>query len=512
MTSPRETQAAKAGQAPVPGCLSVLIPAFDEVDLLPATLARVLAAPAFGWAKEIVIVDDGSTDGTRDYLQRIQMTWRSELRDAAMRLGRPLAPDATVNATLRTFFHPRNRGKGAAVRTAIAAASGDVCLIQDADLEYDPLDYERLLGPILSGQADVVYGSRFLGLGARRILYFRHAIANGLLTTISNVLTDLNLTDVETGYKVFRTELLKSVYLVSDRFGFEPEVTAKIAKLGARVYEVPVSYHGRTYDEGKKITWRDALAAVWHIVRFNVLPGAYCHDAGHETLRNLGAIRHFNRYMYDTIAPYLGKRVVEVGSGIGNLTTFISKGRHVFATELEPAYLRTLRERFRDRVGVNVGSWDITQPIETGGSPRAQIPAGFDSVVCLNVLEHVEDHRKALENMRDVLRPGGALVVLVPAHPQLFCALDTEVGHWRRYTRNQLASLLQESGLTVDHLFPFNTWGLIGWYVNGVLLRRQRLPGEQLSLFGTLAPILTWIERRARPPIGLSYIAIARRA
>ena len=238
----------------------------------------------------------------------------------AAHLGLRLAPELLDLTTVRVVFHPRNRGKGAAIRTAIDAATGDVCLVQDADLEYDPADYERLLQPILDGRADVVYGSRFLGDGARRVLHFWHSLGNKVLTLASNVLTDLNLTDMETGYKVFRTDVLKSIHLTCDRFGFEPEVTAKAAKLGARIYEVAISYNGRTYAEGKKIGWKDGVAALWHIVRFNLFPGAYCKDVGHETLRKLGAARSFNRHMYDTIAPHLGSHVLEVGAGIGNLT------------------------------------------------------------------------------------------------------------------------------------------------------------------------------------------------
>jgi glycosyltransferase involved in cell wall biosynthesis len=223
------------------------MPVYNEAATIAQILERVRAAPTCGLEKEIVIVDDGSRDGTREYL--------SSLKED---------PD------LRIIFQPRNQGKGAALRTGFQAATGDVILIQDADLEYDPKEYPRLLQPILDGVADVVYGSRFLG-GPHRVLYFWHYAANRGLTLLSNIVTDLNLTDMETCYKVFRAEVIKPMDLRSDRFGFEPEVTAKVARMQCRVYEVPISYYGRTYAEGKKIGWKDGVSALQCILRFGVL-------------------------------------------------------------------------------------------------------------------------------------------------------------------------------------------------------------------------------------------------
>lgn len=222
--------------------LSVVIPAYDERATIEEILRRVEAT---GLAHEIIVVDDASTDGTRLYLQ-----------------GQ--APER-----LRLLCHLYNRGKGRALRTAFQAATGDIVLVQDADLEYDPGDYPALLKPIVEGVADVVVGSRFLG-GPHRVLYFWHYVGNRFLTLLSNVFTNLNLTDVECCYKVFRAEALRRMDLRSERFGIEPELVTWAARLGCRVYEVPVSYHGRSYAEGKKITWRDGLAAFCHIVRFGL--------------------------------------------------------------------------------------------------------------------------------------------------------------------------------------------------------------------------------------------------
>jgi glycosyltransferase involved in cell wall biosynthesis len=225
--------------------LSVVIPVFNEAATLGTVVERVQATD---FDKEILVVDDGSTDGTAERLRAL----------------------ARQHPNLRAFYHERNRGKGAALRTAFGAVTGQVVIIQDADLEYHPADYETLLGPILAGEADVVFGSRFLG-GPHRVLLFWHYVGNRLLTLLSNALNNLNLSDMETCYKAFRAEVLKDLRIESDRFTFEPEFTARVARLGLRVYEVPISYHGRSYAEGKKITWRDGLSALWAIVRYRFL-------------------------------------------------------------------------------------------------------------------------------------------------------------------------------------------------------------------------------------------------
>ena len=226
--------------------LSIIIPVYNERDSFEELLARVKAAPP-ACEKEIIVVDDCSQDGTREVL-----------------------PKHDGVDGVRVFFHEENQGKGAAIRTAQQHVTGDVVIIQDADLEYDPFEYPKLLAPIEVGRADVVYGSRFVGSEAHRVLYFWHMLANKALTLLSNMFSNLNLTDMETCYKVFRAEVFKRIRIEENRFGFEPEVTAKVSRMGVRVYEVGISYAGRTFAQGKKITWRDGVRALWYILKYNL--------------------------------------------------------------------------------------------------------------------------------------------------------------------------------------------------------------------------------------------------
>jgi glycosyltransferase involved in cell wall biosynthesis len=229
--------------------LSIVIPCYNEIDTIEALLKAVNNCPYQD--KEIVLVDDCSNDGTRE-----------KLREGLEKL------------VTKAFYHDNNRGKGSALRTGIKAVSGDVVIIQDADLEYDPRDIPKVIQPILDGKADVVYGSRFFGDSPHRVIYYWHMVGNRFLTTISNMFTDINLTDMETGYKAFRREVIQSFEIEENRFGFEPEITAKVAKMKYRIYEVGISYYGRTYKEGKKIGWKDGFAAIKCILKYNIFRGA----------------------------------------------------------------------------------------------------------------------------------------------------------------------------------------------------------------------------------------------
>jgi glycosyltransferase involved in cell wall biosynthesis len=458
--------------------LSVVMPVYNERATILEIIRRVRAVPI---DKEILIVDDASTDGTRELL--------AELADV---------PE------IRIFHQPVNQGKGAAVRRGFENMTGDVVIIQDADLEYDPQDYPKLLEPIRCGDADVVYGSRFLGW-PRRVLHYRHQLANRFLTSFSNLCTDLNLTDMETCYKMMTREVAQNLRLRSKRFDIEPEITAKIARMGYRVFEVPISYHGRAQWEGKKIGWRDGVPAVWTILRYAWVDDEENERAGYRILLRMQKLRRYNRWMWEQLAPHVGRRVLEVGSGVGNMTRFLASRDRVIATDLDEKYLVILRNLFGTYPHMSVERLDLNGPDLPGRGEH------IDTVLCLNVLEHIEDDRGALRRIHDLLEPGGRLVLLVPAIASLYGTLDRALQHHRRYDRNDLLGKLRESGFAVEASWYFNLLGVFGWYVNSRILRRKHFPPIQLSLYDFLVPIFR-VESRMELPFGMSLIAIARKS
>ena len=371
-------------------------------------MAQVLAAPLpENMERELIVVDDCSTDGTSAILDRL----------------------AASQPCIHLIRKKVNEGKGAAVRTAIEHASGDFCIVQDADLEYDPSEYPKLLGPLLDGHADAVFGSRYLAGAQTRALPFWHSMLNKGLTLLSNMFCNLNLTDMETCYKVFRTDLLKSIPIRSNRFGFEPEITMKCAKRKLRIYEVPISYHGRTYEEGKKIGWKDGAKALAVILRFWLIDDLYREPYGRAFLNNLTGTPQYLSWLAETLRPYLGDTVLELGAGIGNLTARLMRRRLQYvAAEKDPLYLHALNNRFLRTPNVCVLKLDPEQPqnFELARGP-------FDTVLCVNVLEYVQDPAAVIGSAAGVLRPGGSMIVLAPQDPALFSSLDRTLGHQQRF-------------------------------------------------------------------------------
>jgi glycosyltransferase involved in cell wall biosynthesis len=457
--------------------LSVVIPVYNEVHTLREIINRVRAVDI---PKEIIVVDDFSTDGTREIYPQLT----------------PLVDQIVL--------HEVNKGKGAAIRTGIQHVTGDVVVIQDADLEYDPEEYHLLLKPILDNKADAVYGSRFLGGHAHRVLYFWHMIGNKFLTLLSNMFTNLNLTDMETCYKMVRAGILKQIPIEQDRFGFEPEITAKLARMNIRIYEVGISYDGRSYAEGKKIGWRDGLKAIWCIVKYS--RGRY-RDVGKETLKHLESFDAYAEWIYAKIQPYLGRRVMEAGSGVGNNVRHLSSNPHteLILTDYREDYVKMLREQYGTRANISVVRYDATQPPtpELKESPP-------DTIVCLNVLEHIQEDKLALSNFFDLLPLGGNVVILVPAFQALFCGIDEDLEHCRRYTTEELRQKLAGAGFKVIESFYFNPVGGVGWFVAGKILRARRINPAHVAIHKLLMPV-TFVLDKLHIPFGLSAVCVGHK-
>lgn len=466
--------------------LSVIVPVFNERHLVETSVRRLLAVhdPAIA-AMEVVIVDDASTDGSREVVANLQREF----------------------PRIKLVLHERNGGKGAAIRTGLAHATGDVIVFHDADLEYDPRDLPELMRPFFEAGADAVFGSRYMVSKYRRALGFRHSLVNRTLSLLTNWFTDLNLTDVETCYKAVRGNLLKSIPIRSRDFRIEIELTLKLAKRRAHIFEVPIRYMPRSVREGKKIRALDGLKALGALVSYSLLDDIYREDDyGSHILHQLERTRRFNLWMGDVLRPFVGDRVLEVGSGIGNLTEqFIPRELYV-ASDVNPNYLSYLRGYASGKPYLQV------RDIDVGGERDFESLIGkFDTVLLVNVLEHVSDPAMALQNIHRALVPGGRLIVLVPQHPRLFGSLDEALHHRERYTRASLTSSLRGANFTIEELFDFNRTSVPAWWFNGIVMKRRVFSRLQLKIFDTAIPVVRHLDRFLPWP-GQSLIAVARKA
>ncbi len=454
--------------------LSIIIPVYNELNTLLEVLRRVQAEP---YDKEIIIVDDYSTDGTRKLFNIID------------------------DSNVKIILNDKNKGKGYCIQRAIREITGDIVIIQDADLEYNPQDYGILIEKILQGKADVVYGSRFLG--SHRIFLFYHYLGNACINILANFLFNTVLTDFMTGYKVFKAGILKSLNLKAERFGIESEITAEVFRRKCRVYEVPVSYEGRNYEDGKKIKWTDFFVCVYWLIRplFRRID-----NAQEDSLLKMRIMRNNYLWIYTKIKPFLNSPILEIGAGLGSLSRYLSwKGRSLILIDIENNSLSYLKEKFIGNPWVKVFRKDITENIDELKEYN------INTVVAVNVLEHIKDDESVLMKINSLLKSGGMLILIVPAHKILFSPFDKRVSHYRRYSMKGLYAKLKAAGFDVEKITHHNFLSAIGWWVNFKLLRKKHMPKLSLWMVDRLIPAISFIERHIPIPFGLSLFAVAKK-
>ncbi len=475
-------------------CLSAVMPCYDEEATVEGILRRVLASL---YIAEIVVVDDGSRDRTAEIVGKM----------------------AATEERLRLFVQPFNMGKGAALQRGFLEVTQPYVVIQDADLEYDPAEYAALMGPLLNGDADIVFGSRFHSGHAHRVLYFWHAVGNKLLTFGSKVMTNLNLTDIQTCYKAFRREVLDSLTLEEARFGIEPEMTAKMAAGGWRIWEVGISYSGRTYAEGKKIGMKDAIRAGWCVLRYSQLGERLARGRARRlgpqqedevsapglapALHHLGQCDNYPDWISDQVVPHLRGRVHDVGAGTGTVARRLVEHGLVAVSEPEPAFAESLRQTFAN------------QPVTVveAGLPDAVREVDAETVVLINVLEHLADDTGALRSITEELPAGGRLILFVPAHEALYSESDRAVGHYRRYSRVGIVNKLSRAGLNVLEACYVNPLGAALWLGYSRVLGRRPEQDAAAGLFDRfLVKPLRRLEAGRRPRFGQSIVAVAERS
>jgi glycosyltransferase involved in cell wall biosynthesis len=479
--------------------LSVVVPFYNELRTLPTVVERLLGVDfgALGLETELIFVDDGSTDAGRSLL------------------------DPLPREDVRLLVHDANRGKGAAIRTGLEAATGDILCIQDADLEYDPRDLPALLEPILDGDYEVVYGSRFRGSAAG--LYYTHRVANRLLNLMVNVAFNRYLSDVYTGYKVFTRRAFRGLRLTADTFTVEMELTAHFLRKGLVIFEVPISYRARTYAEGKKIHFRDGFLAAGAVVRYRLRrapertgpaahgapdePGVMRAVEGGATIHTLGledlaAAHRYRRYLHGLLAPYLGPSVLEVAAGLGDFSAQLLDRDRLVVNDNDPICVRALEARFGGRPGIEI------LPAEVG---KLKVEPPVDSVVALNVLERLDDDVAGLRSMAGAARPGGRVLLLVSGYPSLAGAFDDALGNLRRYTPDSLRAAVEAVGLVPEIVRPVNLLGGVAWWAAVRVARQARPTPTLVGLYDRLVvPAERALERRVQPRFGQSVLCVAR--
>ena len=480
--------------------LSVVVPFHNELRALPDMTQRLLAVDfaALGVESELIFVDDGSTDAGRGVL------------------------DSRPRDDVRVIVHERSRGRGAAVKTGLEAATGDVVCIQHADLGYDPADLPALVRPILDGEFEVVYGSRFKGSAS--VSPFTNRLANRLLNLTVNLLFNRYLSDVYTGYKAFTRGALEGLTLTARTAAVELELTAHFLRKGLVIYEVPIAYRADADDRSRRPSLGDGLRAAGGALRYRFRPaptavgplsprapdapgaldaaegGGTIHTLG---LEDLGAAVRYRRYQFELIEPHLGDSVLEVGAGLGDFAAQLTGRKRLVVADSDPFCQWSLRTRLASRPEVEVQALDLP------GEIRVDPPV--DSVVAINLLEHIEEDVRALEAMASTVAPGGNVVLLVPGYPSLYGEFDRAVGHVRRYTPATLRQAVEAAGLQVTTLKPVNLLGGVAWWVAVRMGGRARPTPAIVRLYDRLVvPLVRASERRFDPPFGQSVLCVAR--
>lgn len=450
--------------------VSVLIPVFNERWTLREIVRRVYEQSE--GLHEILAVDDGSTDGSRERLNELEQKYK----------GR--------SCPFRVLYKEKNEGKGAAVAAGLPSITGEVLIIQDADLEYNPKDYAALLAPFKDGRADVVYGSRFAG-SENKVLLFWHMVANKILTLLCNFISNLNLTDVWTGYKAFRLNVLRSISLRSRGFGFEPEVTVKIARLGCRIYEVPISYEGRGYGEGKKIGAQDALTGIVAMIAA-WLSSRLGGCAGESPVwRLMLRSQRYAQFLFERMSPWVGREVIEIGAGSGSISRMLLDRDRLVLSDDDPGYVMQLSQTYQGWDYIKTMRLDLSRAEEEA----ARIKEKFDSVVCLHRLEPLEEDEQALKAMWRLLKPGGRLILAV----------------WRgRYDKSDLSRKLGAAGFELETLQFLNPLAVPLWWFKAKICGCKTISNLDLALYDCA---LFW----SRFPLfsdlsfGLSILAVGRK-
>jgi SAM-dependent methyltransferase len=460
--------------------VSIVLLVRDQRATLRDLVTRVLAIDLGTTARELVLVDTGSRDGTRDLLVDL---------DRLDHVHVVLTPPAC--------------GRAEAVARGLRASTGDIVILQQDVAVVDAADYLRLLGPAIHDKADVVFGSRVLGMtSARRVTSFWPSVGNRLLTLWANAFTGLNLTDMRPALTVLTREIADRLELDPANAAVEAEIVCKVTRLRARVWEVPIAADEVQRDTrgGRGLSSARAILKYW---RWE----APTHDVGAITLRRMARLQPYNQWLHERFDHYLGQRVLEVGSGVGNQTCYFADRERVIASDIEPHYVRELTAAFGSQTNVRIASFRFPLAPDDRADLRRE---AIDSIVCMNVLEHIEDDRGTLADFATVLQPGGHLVLLVPALPALYGTLDIALHHFRRYEKDALAQLVRDAGFEVETIRYLNRPGVAGWWLSSRVLKRRVLSSGQLRAFRWIMPLLR-LETRRPPSFGLSLLVLATR-